>query len=166
MTESPEPTPSATADQSEFRRALALLPTGVSIVTSLAGGEPAGATAGAVASLSLEPPLLLACLDRGSRTLAAVRESERFGINVLSAESEDVAHRFSTKEHPTVKWGGVDWEERAGVPWIEGTILRAACELCDLHEGGDHVIAIGSLLELDAPGGEPLLFWEGRYRGL
>jgi flavin reductase (DIM6/NTAB) family NADH-FMN oxidoreductase RutF len=109
---------------------------------------------------------MLACLDRGSRTLAAVRESRRFGINVLAAASEDVAHRFSTKEHPTVKWGGVEWEERSGVPWIGGTVLRVACGLRDLHEGGDHVIATGTLLELDAPGGEPLVFWGGRYRPL
>ena len=145
---------------------MALLPTAVSVVTALTGDDPSGATAGAVSSLSLEPPLMLACLDRGSRTLAAVRESGRFGINVLAAASEDVAHRFSTKEHPTVKWGGVEWEERAGVPWIDGTVLRAACELRDVHEGGDHVIATGALLELDAPGGEPLVFWAGAYRGL
>ena len=143
-----------------------MLPTGVSVITAMAGGEPAGATAGAVSSLSLEPPMMLACLDRGSRTLAAVSESGRFGINVLAAGDEQLAHRFSTKEHHSVKWDGVDWQEQAGVPWLEGAVLSVACEVRDLHDGGDHVIATGSVLEAQPSGGEPLVFWAGAYRGL
>ena len=153
-------------DSADFRRAMALLPTGVTVVTALANGSPAGATAGAVSSLSLDPPLMLAALDRGSRTLAAVREAGRFGINVLGAESEPLAHRFSTKEHHRVKWDGVEWEERAGVPWLGGSVLTVACSLRDLHDGGDHVIATGEVEEVAAPGGEPLVFWRGAYRGL
>jgi flavin reductase (DIM6/NTAB) family NADH-FMN oxidoreductase RutF len=145
---------------------LALLPTGVCVVTALGDGQPSGATAGAVSSLSLDPPMMLACLDRGSRTLEAVRDSARFGVNVLAANRDDLAHRFSTKEHPTVKWGGVEWTERAGVPWIEGTVARLACELDHLYEGGDHEIATGAVVELEATGGDPLVFWGGDYRAL
>jgi flavin reductase (DIM6/NTAB) family NADH-FMN oxidoreductase RutF len=164
-----EPTdsrPAGPSDPADFRAAMSLLPTGVSVVTAFAGGEPAGATAGAVASLSLEPPMMLACLDRGSRTLEAVRGSGRFGVNVLAASREDLAHRFSTKEHPTVKWDGVEWSERSGVPWLAGTVAAVACELGELHEGGDHVIAVGGVIELEAPGGDPLVFWGGAYHGL
>jgi 3-hydroxy-9,10-secoandrosta-1,3,5(10)-triene-9,17-dione monooxygenase reductase component len=153
-------------DSADFRRAMALLPTGVTVVTAMANGSPAGATAGAVSSLSLDPPLMLAALDRGSRTLNAVRESRRFAVNVLGAEAEPLAHRFSTKEHHTVKWDGVDWTERSGAPWIAGSVLTAACELRDLHDGGDHVIATGEVLDVEAPGGDPLVFWRGAYRGL
>jgi flavin reductase (DIM6/NTAB) family NADH-FMN oxidoreductase RutF len=145
---------------------MAQLPTGVCVVTAMAGSEPAGATAGAVSSLSLDPVMMLACLDRGSRTLEAVRGTRGFGVNVLAAEREDLAHRFSTKEHPTVKWDGVEWSERAGVPWIEGTVARLACGLADLHEGGDHVIATGPVVELEVTGGDPLVFWGGEYRPL
>ena len=166
MPETSEPSPAALSGQADFRGAMAMLPTGVCVVTATGTGGPAGATAGAVSSLSLAPPLMLACLDRGSRTLAAVRESERFGINVLGAASEDLAHRFSTKEHPTVKWDGVGWSERSGVPWIEGSVLMMACRLRDLHDGGDHVIATGEVAELEAPGGDPLVFWGGAYRPL
>jgi flavin reductase (DIM6/NTAB) family NADH-FMN oxidoreductase RutF len=153
-------------DSADFRSAMAHLPTGVTVVTALADGAPAGATAGAVSSLSLDPPLMLAALDRGSRTLSAVRESRRFGVNVLDAGSESVAHQFSTKEHHTVKWDGVEWAERAGVPWIASSVLKVACSLRDLHDGGDHMIATGDVLEVEAPGGEPLVFWRGVYRGL
>jgi flavin reductase (DIM6/NTAB) family NADH-FMN oxidoreductase RutF len=153
-------------DSTDFRRAMGLLPTGVTVVTALAEGSPAGATAGAVSSLSLDPPLMLAALDRGSRTLNAVRDSHRFAINVLGAGREDLAHRFSTKEHHTVKWDGIEWSERSGAPWIEGAVLAVTCGLRDLHDGGDHVIATGEVLEVEAPGGDPLLFWGGVYRGL
>jgi flavin reductase (DIM6/NTAB) family NADH-FMN oxidoreductase RutF len=159
--------PAATSpDPADFRNAMALLPTGVCVVTAMAAGRPAGATAGAVSSLSLDPPMMLAALDRGSRTLEAVRAAERFGVNVLAADREDLAHRFSTKEHATVKWDGVEWADAAGVPWIEGTVATVTCELADLHEGGDHVIATGTVTALAAPGGEPLVFWRRAYRGL
>lgn len=166
MRDEPNHSRAAAPTAAEFRAAMALLPTGVCVTTALADGEPAGATAGAVASLSLEPPMMIACLDRGSRTLEAVRGSGRFGVNVLAADREDLAHRFSTKEHPTVKWDGVEWTERAGVPAIAGTVAFAACELADLHEGGDHVIATGPVVELGASGGTPLVFWGGAYRAL
>jgi flavin reductase (DIM6/NTAB) family NADH-FMN oxidoreductase RutF len=153
-------------DSADFRRAMGLLPTGVTVVTALSGGAPAGATAGAVSSLSLDPPLMLAALDRGSRTLSAVRDSRRFAVNVLGADAEPLAHRFSTKEDHAVKWDGIGWVERSGAPWIDGAVLTVGCALRDLHEGGDHVIATGEVLDIEARGGEPLVFWRGAYRGL
>lgn len=143
-----------------------LLPTGVTVVTALADGAPAGATAGAVSSLSLDPPMMLAALDRGSRTLTAVRESRCFAVNVLGTGSEELARRFSTKEDHAVKWDGLGWRERAGAPWIDGAVLTVTCALRDLHDGGDHVIATGDVLEVEAGGGDPLVFWRGAYRGL
>lgn len=145
---------------------MSLLPSGVCVVTALPAGRPAGATAGAVSSLSLSPPLVLACLERGSRTLGALDEAGRFAINVLGTDGEQLARRFSTKEEQAVKWEDVAWTERAGVPWLDAAILRIACSLRDLHEGGDHRIAIGEIAEIDAPGGAPLLFWDGRYTPL
>ena len=64
------------------------------------------------------------------------------------------------------KWDGVAWEERAGTPKIEGTLIWLACELRDVHDGGDHTIATGRVLDLEAADGEPLLFYEGEYQGL
>jgi flavin reductase (DIM6/NTAB) family NADH-FMN oxidoreductase RutF len=156
------PTPS----DLEFRQALARLPTGVTVVTARGPEGPTGATANAVTSLSLEPPLMLAALDRGSRTLAALEGSRRFGINVLAAGQEELAHRFGTKEPSPAKWDRVPWSEREGMPAIEGVVLWLACDLRDLHDGGDHVIATGTVTDLDAPGGDPLVFHAGAYRGL
>lgn len=149
-----------------FRRALAGMPTAVTVVTAMGAGGPSGATANAVASLSLRPPLMLASLDRGSRTLAAVESSGRFGVNVLASGQEGVARSFATKVPSAHKWEGVEWSEREGVPAIGGAVLWLACELRDLHDGGDHVIATGRVLTLDAPGGDPLVFHAGVYRPL
>ena len=92
---------------------------------------------------------MLACLDLGSRTLVAVEHARRFGINVLAGDQAELARRFSTKDPHPEKWDGVAWEERAGAPRIDGTLIWLACELRDVHDGGDHAIATGRVLELD-----------------
>ncbi len=150
-----------------LRAAMSSVPTAVTVVTALGPDGPAGATANAVASLSLEPPMMLACLDLGSRTLVAVEHAGGFGINILGAGQAALARRFSTKEPHPRKWEGVPWTERAGTPMIEGALIWLGCELGEVHQGGDHVIAVGPVLELEAAaGGMPLIFHQGEYRGL
>ena len=149
-----------------LRTAMSRFPTGVTVVTAIGPGGPAGATANAVASLSLEPPMMLACLDLGSRTLVAVEHARLFGINVLAADQAELARRFSTKDPHPQKWDGVRWTERAGTPMINGALIWLACELHEAHQGGDHVIATGPVVEVAATDGEPLIFHEGEYRPL
>jgi flavin reductase (DIM6/NTAB) family NADH-FMN oxidoreductase RutF len=156
----------ADVEAADFRAAMGLLPAGVTVVTAPGPDGPAGATASAVTSLSLDPMLMLACLDRGSRTLLAVQAANRFGINVLGADQEQVARAFSSKAPVPDKWEGIEWSERGGIPAIAGTIVWVVCELHDVIAGGDHVIVTGEVLELEAPGGEPLLHYRGEYRGL
>jgi 3-hydroxy-9,10-secoandrosta-1,3,5(10)-triene-9,17-dione monooxygenase reductase component len=160
---SPE-VPAPTPDQ--FRLAMGSLPTGVTIVTAIGAGGPAGATANAVTSLSLDPPLLLACLDRGSRTLDVVRETGRFGVSVLGVGQETLARSFATKAPHTAKFREVRFDEREGVPILHGSIAWAACSVRDLYPGGDHEIAIGEVLGIGADGGDPLVFVGGAYRPL
>src|SRR3954452_19444771 len=93
----------------QFRDALGAYATGVTIVTAIGPNGPSGATANAVTSLSLDPPMMLACLDRGSRTLTSVRAQGRFGVNALAASQEEVAHRFSGKDPEAAKWEEVEW---------------------------------------------------------
>jgi flavin reductase (DIM6/NTAB) family NADH-FMN oxidoreductase RutF len=149
-----------------LREAMARFPTAVTVVTAIGPAGPAGATANAVASLSLEPPMMLAALDLGSRTLIAVEDARTFGVNVLAGDQADVARRFSTKDPHPEKWDGVEWSERAGAPMIEGSAIWLACELGNVHDGGDHVIVTGTVVELEAGGGGPLVFHDGEYRPL
>ena len=150
----------------EFRSALGAFPTGVTVVTAIGPNGPSGATANAVTSLSLDPPMMLACLDRGSRTLTSVRAQGRFGVNALAAGQADLARRFSGKNPAPAKWEAVEWTEHRGLPRLEGALVWVACELRDLIDGGDHLILTGNVLEAEAREGEPLLFHRGDYRDL
>jgi flavin reductase (DIM6/NTAB) family NADH-FMN oxidoreductase RutF len=140
--------------------------TGVTVVTAVGPGGPSGATANSVTSLSLEPPMMLACLDRGSRTLTSVRAQGRFGVNALAAGQGELARRFSGKHPEPDKWDGVEWSEREELPRLAGALVWVACELRDLIDGGDHLILTGNVIEAEAGDGEPLLFHRGDYRDL
>jgi 3-hydroxy-9,10-secoandrosta-1,3,5(10)-triene-9,17-dione monooxygenase reductase component len=150
-------------DPPRFRTALAGLPTGVTVVAAGGPQGPAGATANAVCSLSIEPMLMLACLDRGSRTLLAVQAADRFGISVLHEGQEEIARSFATKAPVAEKWDGVAWSPRDGIPAIDDALIWIACDLRDVIAAGDHVIVTGEVTDLEAGEGNPLVFHGGRY---
>jgi len=145
---------------------MGMLPTGVTVVTATGADGPAGATANAVSSLSIEPMLMLACLDRGSRTLLAVQAANRFGVSVLHTGQEQIARSFATKAPVADKWEGVAWRERDGIPAIDDALVFVACELRDVIGGGDHVIVTGEVTGLESGEGDPLVFHGGEYRPL
>lgn len=146
-------------DSETFREALASVCTPVSVVTSHREGHPHGTTVSAFCSLSLEPPLVLVSLARSSDLLAIVTESRVFGINVLSDGQQDLAVNFARKGPD--KFDGVQWELDRGVPRILGAATWLVCKLEQLHEGGDHLIAVGEVEHADSGPGNPLLY---RYR--
>jgi flavin reductase (DIM6/NTAB) family NADH-FMN oxidoreductase RutF len=145
---------------------MAGLPTGVTIVTAGGPEGPAGATANAVSSLSIEPMMMLACLDRGSRTLLAVQAADSFGISVLHAGQESIARAFATKAPVAEKWSGIAWSDRDGLPAIEDALIWIACELRDVISSGDHVIVTGEVKALESREADPLVFHRGEYRPL
>ena len=145
-----------------FRDAIGMFPTGVAVVTA---SGPAGLTTNAISSLSLDPVLLLVCFDNGSRTLPAVRDSRRFGVNVLRADQEELARVFASKRVAKEKFASATHELVDGVPVLEGVVAWFVCELRDLVPGGDHTIGIGEVTALDHDAGaEPLMFHRGGYR--
>jgi flavin reductase (DIM6/NTAB) family NADH-FMN oxidoreductase RutF len=150
----------------DFRAALGAYATGVTVITAIGPNGPSGATANAVTSLSLDPPMMLACLDRGSRTLISVREQGRFGVNALAAGQEELARRFAGKDHEAEKWEGVEWSESEELPRLPGALLWVACELQEEIDGGDHLILTGNVLAAGSREGHPLLFHRGAYRDL
>ncbi len=166
----PRDTPEAASHEAfppaRLRSAMGRFPTGVTVVGALSGGEPAGLSANAVSSLSLEPPLMLACIDRGSRTLRAIEAAGRFGINLLGAGSADLAIGFSRPVPIAEKWVDVGWREHHGTPMLDAAILWIGCELDEVISGGDHMIVTGAVLATEERPGEPLIFHEGEYRPL
>jgi len=153
-------------DADEFRASCGHFATGVCVVTSLGADGPSGMTANAVTSLSLEPPLMIVCFALTSRTLAAVEDSRRFGVQFLAHDQGDVAARFASKLPEREKFDGLEWSERAGVPSIDGCLAWLGCELRDLHPGGDHLIGVGEVVDLWQVAGDPLVFYRGDYWSL
>jgi 3-hydroxy-9,10-secoandrosta-1,3,5(10)-triene-9,17-dione monooxygenase reductase component len=154
-------------DPRAFRDTLGTFPTGVAVVTASGPGGPAGLTTNAFSSLSLDPPLVLVCFDRGSRTLAVVRETRRFAVNVLRSDQQDLARLFAGKAPHPEKFAAVTHTEDHGVPVLDGALAWLVCDLDALHPGGDHEVGIGAVTALGRdPGGRPLVFHGGEYRSL
>ena len=140
--------------------------TGVAVVTSEGPQGPAGLTTNAFTSLSLEPLLVLVCLDRSARTLAAVESSRRLAVNVLARDQEPLAVTFAGKASHAEKFEGVSHRDVDGVPVLEGVVAWLAGSVRELLPGGDHLIAVVEVTSFDAPGGDPLVFYGGRYGSL
>lgn len=149
-----------------MREVMGHFATGVSVVTAPGtGGAPVGTTANAISSVSLDPPLLLACLARSSETLAAIRAAGRFGINILSNEQRHHSDRFA-KKGDAIRSHEVDFDDHdLGVPVLPDSLATVVCEIEAIHPAGDHVIVVGLAhhLEHRGPGAWPLLFWRGSY---
>ncbi len=149
-----------------FRAVMGRFATGVTVVTATAPAGPVGMTVNAVCSLSLDPLLLLVCFDWRARTLAVVRETERFGVNVLAAGQEDLARLFASKAPEHEKFAEVEHTVHDGIPVIRGVLAWVGCRLERLVAGGDHTIGIGAVetAELGAEAAGPLLWYRGGYR--
>jgi flavin reductase (DIM6/NTAB) family NADH-FMN oxidoreductase RutF len=151
-------------DSERFRAVIGQFPTGVAIVTCDGPQGPAGMTTNAVTSLSLEPVLLLVCFDNESRTLPAVRATGRFAVNVLHAGQEDLATVFASKRVAREKFEAVTHTVAHGVPVLDDALAWLACDLRELHPGGDHTIGVGEVTHMGQErGGDPLVFFHGSY---
>ncbi len=156
------------ADQQRFREVMGHFATGVAVVACEGPGGPSGLTTSAVASVSLDPPLVLVCFDNASRTLDAVRTAGRFSVNVLREGQEDVAMLFASKAQMAEKFAAVDHGDEDGVPVLRDVLAWLACDVRELLPGGDHTIGIAEVRTLgaDPDGGRPLLHHRGAFAGL
>ncbi|WP_258008561.1 flavin reductase family protein [Rhodococcus sp. ENV425] len=149
--------------QAAFKEVMAGVATPVSIVTAISGGLPYGTTVSAFTSLSMTPPMVLVSLDRGSETLELLRESGRFGLNILGADQAHTALAFA-KKGGVGKFHGTRWELDHDLPRIPGAPGWIACTVTDLVDGGDHVIALGEVDVAELADGQPLVYY-GRTFG-
>jgi flavin reductase (DIM6/NTAB) family NADH-FMN oxidoreductase RutF len=155
----------STTEQRRFREVFGAWMTGVAVITGHGAEGPAGMTANAVCSLSLQPLLLLVCFDNGARTLPIVRESGRFGVNVLRAGQQELAAMFASKAAHSEVFSRVEWTLNEQVPVLGGALAWVACELEQMIAGGDHTIAIGAVTAMGHdPAGVPLVWHRGRYQ--
>jgi len=143
---------------------MGLFATGVTVLTTRdRDGRFYGLTANAVSSLSLDPPLVLICVDRKAETFPHFLDSKSFVVNILAAGQQEISTRFA-------KSGGDKFSDLPyrigyhGNPVLDGVLGHLECRIVETFEGGDHVIHVGEVLHADAVGGLPLLFFQGRYR--
>jgi flavin reductase (DIM6/NTAB) family NADH-FMN oxidoreductase RutF len=147
-----------------FRDVMGHFATGVTVVTANGKSGPVGMTANAVCSLSLDPVLLLVCFANGARTLNVVRETKRFGVNVLAHGQQELARLFASKAPEPTKFAGVRHTVQDGIPVIEGTIAWVGCTLQELIPGGDHTIGIGAVTAAETGQEDaPLIWYRGAY---
>jgi 3-hydroxy-9,10-secoandrosta-1,3,5(10)-triene-9,17-dione monooxygenase reductase component len=143
--------------------------TGVTVVTSCnRAGAPVGTTANAVTSLSLDPPLLLVCLERTSLTLQALREHGAFAVNVLGEDHRDVSAAFARRGCDGA-WAGVrHYRCATQCPGLSDALGTIDCAVERLYSGGDHEIVIGRVVEIAVHGSAdaPLVFHRGAYATL
>jgi flavin reductase (DIM6/NTAB) family NADH-FMN oxidoreductase RutF len=125
----------------DFKQFMACWSTGVAVVTAMAGGEPMGCTVNAITSVSLEPPLLLVSLAARSRTLAAIRDQRRLGMNVLPAHQVALTRQFSHGE-PSDRFAGVEYRWADGVPILSDVVVAAVCLTERFVPVADHVLVV------------------------
>lgn len=152
-------------DEAVFREAIAHFATGVTVVTTLHEGRPAGMTASAVASLSLDPVLLLVCIDNRVATHKAIEASRRFVVNVLGEDHQDLALHFARTA--TDKFDGVALKDGHELPVLDVAIAYFVCDVHERFPGGDHSIFTGLVRECGAvPGRRPLLYFRSGFGSL
>lgn len=143
-----------------FRHAIGHFPTGVCVVTTAVEGVAYGATVSAVASLSLEPPMLVVCLKDTSRTLGAIRRRGSFVVNVLSEDQAEVAAYFATrageKMPPADPLG-------AQLPRLDGALVWIECDVESMVRGGSHLVLTATIRSAEAGQGRPLAYYRGRF---
>jgi len=152
-------------DPREFRNTVGCFATGITVITTVdQAGRPVGFTANSFTSLSLDPPLVLFCLDRKVASFEAFVDARPFAVNILSSGQTDVSQRFATSGQE--KWEGVEFESwQTGSPILRDCLANLECTIESIHEGGDHVIVIGRVVAIDRAENTSgaLLYYRGRY---
>ena len=150
----------------DFRQVLAHFATGVTIVTTSDSEQrPTGLTASAFCSVSLDPPLILICVDHKSQSYPHLRESGRFAINILHHGHEQLSRRFASSRLD--KFDGVPFTlGTLGVPLIDEALAYLECRTVSAHVEGDHTIFVGRVEAVGVGEGDPLLYFRGRYHRL
>jgi flavin reductase (DIM6/NTAB) family NADH-FMN oxidoreductase RutF len=151
-------------DEQQFRRVLGHFATGVAVVTTIGDdGKPYGLTATAFTSVSLEPPLVLVCIDKGSESHPRLHAARVFAVNFLGVEHEHLSRRFAVSGGDKFK-GLAATRGVTGAPLLPEALGYLECRVVDIFEGGDHTIFLGRVEAGDARDGEPLLYFRGAYR--
>jgi flavin reductase (DIM6/NTAB) family NADH-FMN oxidoreductase RutF len=153
-------------EQADFRRAMGHFASAVTVVTaSLKDGQPVGITVTAFSSLSLDPPLVLICIDKRARLHDHLTRDAFFAVNILAEDQEAVSRRFASSEPDQFREIGYT-DGAGGAPLIQDAVAAVECKVVDLLPGGDHTIIVGEVETTKIQEGKPLLYFRGGYASL
>ncbi|GAA1611230.1 flavin reductase family protein [Kribbella sancticallisti] len=166
------PDPSGSIEPQDFRTAMSRFASGITIMSTLQDGVAHAMTANAFTSVSLDPPLVLVCVDKGVRMHDAVLDCGYWAVSVLADGHREIAERFAKSGRDLYsQFDGIDTQPgpKTGCPLIEGALSWLECRTWATYDGGDHTIVVGEVLSLGA--GEPtdpaaLIYYAGHYRAL
>jgi flavin reductase (DIM6/NTAB) family NADH-FMN oxidoreductase RutF len=154
----------------EFRKAMGSFATGVTVITVDHEGEVHGMTANAFTSVSLDPMLVLVCVDHKARTHAHLHAKKRFGVNVLAENQRSISEYYAlptqTHRHAEQEAGAKFDRTPHGTPVLHGALAYFECRLHTAQDAGDHTIFIAEVEDVVVRGGDPLLYFRGAYRGI
>lgn len=153
-------------DSRTFRNVMGLFATGVTVITTQINGETHGMTANALTSVSLDPLLVLVCVQKNAHMAEFLQTAGEFAINILNEGQADLSNYFAgiwADDKPAPDFDLVPW---VGGPRLQGAIGAIACKIDEFIEGGDHWIVMGAVIDLYQPetADKPLLYYKGRYR--
>jgi flavin reductase (DIM6/NTAB) family NADH-FMN oxidoreductase RutF len=154
-------------DSDLFRQVMSQFATGITIVTTRAGEEIHGLTANSFCSVSLEPPLVLVCVDKSAHSHDLIVRGRNFAVNILTASQEALARRFSTNNlAANDRFAGIQFRtEMTGAPILLESLGWLDCRLFAAYPGGDHTIYVGEVLALGKnQDDDPLLYFQSRYQ--
>ena len=151
----------------EFKAAMGLRASGVSIVTARAGDEIHGMTMTDFAGVSLAPPLALICAEKSANTLRVIQKGGNFAINLLAQGQDALSNKFASKKDEWTRFDGLDCGRAStGAPLIPGSLASLDCRVIAQHDAGDHIVVVGEIEAFVRGNGDPLLYFRGGYRAL
>jgi len=150
-------------DDAQFKHALSHFASGVTIVTTEHEGTDYGLTVASFASLSLNPPLVLVCINKSSSSHDPIVKSQKFGVSILGSDQEAISGRFAARGGD--KFAGLDVRRGStGVPLVGNALATLECRVHEQVVGGDHSIFIGEVVDTQTREGAPLLYFRAAYR--
>jgi len=156
--------------QPDFRKAMGCFATGVTVITVDHEGEIHGMTANAFTSVSMDPLLVLVCVDHKARTHAHLHARKRFGVNVLAEDQRRISEYYArperTHEHAEEEAAASFDRTKHGTPVLHGALAYLECRLHTAQDAGDHTIFIAEVEDVVVREGSPLLFFRGKYRSV
>ncbi len=152
----------------EFKKALQSWASGIAVVTSKSEELGLrGMTVTAFSSVSVEPPLILVCLNQSADTGENIDKNQRFAVNVLNVSQQDDSNNFSGGGSQEDRFANANWHLGiTGVPILDESIMSLECKVVEKVRAGTHWIVIGEVAEVTLRDGEPLLYFRSGYRQL